>query len=100
MGAVVVAFTVSNRDRVIIDLWPAPLSLEIPIFAAVLAAVFFGFLIGGFVSFFSVSKRILLNRQLSKALKRARREEVILKKELKTFKEFSDDPPAHSKIQS
>ena len=96
----VVALTISNRDRVIIDLWPAPLSLEIPIFAAVFAAVFIGFLLGGFFSFFSVSRRILRNRQLSKALKNARREEVILKKELKTFKEVSDDSPARSKIQS
>lgn len=99
LGALVVAFTVSNRNRITIDLWPAPLSLEIPIFAAILAAVFFGFLLGSLVSFFSASRRIFLNRHLSKALKNAKQEKVTLKQELKKFEEASAEPSARSEIQ-
>ena len=40
LGAAVVAFTISNRGRVLIDLWPAPFSFETPASAAVLVAAF------------------------------------------------------------
>ncbi len=57
LGALVVAFTASNRSRVLIDLSPAPYSFEIPVFAAVLGAAFFGFLCGGVISFLSAGRR-------------------------------------------
>jgi len=99
LGAVVVAFTISNRDKVIIDFWPVPISFETPIFAVVLIAVFIGFLLGGLVSFFSAGRRIFLNWHLSKALDNAKREEVILKKELRKFEEGSADSSARSKTK-
>ena len=83
LGAAVVAFTVSNRGRVLIDLWPAPISLEIPIFAAVFVAAFGGFLLGGVISFISASRRRSLNRQLARTLENAKREEVILRGQVK-----------------
>ena len=99
LGAAVVAFTVSNRGRVIIDLWPAPFSFETPIFAAVLVAIFIGFLLGGFVSFISASRGLLRNRQLSKALENAKREELILKNEVRKFELAAADQSPRSKIQ-
>tara|TARA_Y100001936_G_C15863535_1_gene553765 strand:+ start:316 stop:648 length:333 start_codon:yes stop_codon:yes gene_type:complete len=98
LGLAVVAFTVSNRGMILIDLWPVPISFEAPIFAVVLGAIFIGFLIGGFVSSISASKRIFLNRHLSKALENAQRKELFLKKELKKFEANSPDPPARSNI--
>ena len=83
LGAGVVAFTVSNRGRVLIDLWPAPISFETPIFAAVFVAAFVGFLLGGIISFISASRRRSLNRQLARVLENARREEVILRGQVK-----------------
>ena len=83
LGAGVVAFTVSNRGRVIIDLWPAPISFETPIFAAVLVAAFGGFLLGGTVSFISASRRRSHNRQLSRMLENGKREEAILREQVR-----------------
>ena len=83
LGAGVVAFTVSNRGRVLIDLWPAPISFETPIFAAVFVAAFVGFLLGGFISFISAGRRRSLNRQLARVLENAKREEVTLRGQVK-----------------
>ena len=82
-GAGVVAFTVSNRGRIVIDLWPVPLSFETPIFAAVLVASFVGFLLGGIISFISASWRRSRNRQLERMLEKAKREEAILREQVR-----------------
>ena len=83
LGAAVVAFTISNRGRVLIDLWPAPISFEIPASAAVLVAAFGGFLLGGIVSFISASWRRSRNRQLVRMLEKAKREEAILREQVR-----------------
>ena len=76
-----------------------PFSFETPIFAAVLVAIFIGFLLGGFVSFISASRGLLRNRQLSKALENAKREELILKNEVRKFELAAADQSPRSKIQ-
>ena len=83
LGAAVVAFTISNRGRVLIDLWPAPISFEIPASAAVLVAAFGGFLLGGIVSFISAGRRRSRNRQLVRMLENAKRDEAILREQVR-----------------
>ena len=83
LGAGVVAFTISNRGKVLIDLWPAPVSFELPIFAAVFVAIFGGFLMGGIISFVSASRRRSDNRQLIRALENTKREETILRERVR-----------------
>ena len=83
LGAAVVAFTISNRGRVLIDLWPAPISFEIPVSAAVLVAAFGGFLLGGIVSFISAGRCRSRNRQLMRMLENAKRDEAILREQVK-----------------
>jgi len=83
LGAAVVAFTISNRGRVLIDLWPAPISFEIPVSAAVLVAAFGGFLLGGIVSFMSAGRRRSRNRQLMRMLENAKRDEAILREQVR-----------------
>jgi hypothetical protein len=100
LGAGVIAFTVSNRGRVLIDLWPAPFSFETPIFAALLVSFFGGFLLGGIISFISASKRRLLNRQLSQGLENARREEEILRDKIKKLDVADSNQPSQPKTQT
>ena len=83
LAAVVVAFTLSNRTTVMIDLWPAPYSFQVPVFATVLAAVFFGFLCGAIVSFISAGRRRARNRQLMRMLENSRREQAYLMEQVK-----------------
>ncbi len=83
LAAVVVAFTVSNRGMVHLDLWPAPYSLDVPVFAAVLAAAVVGFLGGAIVSFVAAGRRRARNRQLTRMLENAKREEGYLREQVK-----------------
>ena len=66
-----------------LDLWPTAYSLDVPVFAAVLAAAIIGFLTGAVVSFVAAGSRRARNRQLSRMLKNARREEVYLREQIK-----------------
>ena len=53
VAIVVVAFAVSNRQPMTLDLWPLPFLLNPPVYLVVLAAVVFGFALGGAVSWWS-----------------------------------------------
>ena len=99
LGAGVVAFTVSNRGRILIDFWPAPFSLEIPIFAALLIVLFFGFLLGGIISFITVNKSRLDSRRLSQVLENAKREEVILRDQIRKLEVAASDQLSQPKTQ-
>ena len=83
MAAIVVVFTIANRAPVMIDLWPTPYSFEVPVFATVLAAVFFGFLCGAIVSFVSAGRRRARNRELMRMLENSRREQAYLMEQVK-----------------
>ncbi|NQV98479.1 MAG: LapA family protein [Rhodospirillales bacterium] len=49
----VALFSVANRGPVTLDLWPLPMSREVPLFALILASVGFGILWGGFAAWLS-----------------------------------------------
>ena len=83
LAAIVVVFTVSNRGMVHLDLWPTSYSLDVPVFAAVLAAAIIGFLAGAVVSFVAAGSRRARNRQLTQMLKNAKREEGYLREQVK-----------------
>lgn len=50
---VVVVFAVNNRTAVVFDLWPAGLTVALPLYLTVLVAVVVGFIAGGGVVWFS-----------------------------------------------
>jgi uncharacterized integral membrane protein len=45
-----VAFAVSNRHGVTISLDPTPLSIEVPVYSLVFAAIFVGLVVGGLIA--------------------------------------------------
>lgn len=97
LAAVVVVFTVSNRGMVSIDLWPSPYSFQVPLFSAILAAAVFGFLAGALVSFISAGRRRARNRQLMRMLENAKREEAMLREQIKKLEKATaakSDAPA------
>jgi len=83
LAAAVVFFTISNRGMVHLDLWPTPYSIEVPVFAAVLAAAVVGFLSGAIVSFVAAGRRRAYNRQLVRMLESSKREEAYLREQIK-----------------
>ncbi len=71
VAAVVVAFAVSNRQPIGLDLWPLPYQIEAPVYLVVLLAMLAGFLVGGFVAWTSSLRR----RRRAVARVKARAEE-------------------------
>ncbi|MCG8596994.1 MAG: LapA family protein [Kiloniellales bacterium] len=53
LAIVVVSFALSNRQRVLLDLWPFEISLELPLFLMALLSFLIGFLAGGCVMWIS-----------------------------------------------
>src|SRR5579883_1474056 len=46
VAIVLILFAVSNRGAVALQIWPLPFSLELPLYAALLAALVIGFIAG------------------------------------------------------
>jgi len=56
--ALVIAwFAVSNRSTILLELWPLPGSLEIPVYLVVLIALLAGFVLGAGAAIFSAIGR-------------------------------------------
>ncbi len=70
----VVAFSVSNRAPVTVDLWPLPFTAELRVFAVVLVSVFAGFILGGLVAWISGGKRRRRARAMARRAKSAEAE--------------------------
>ena len=47
VAAIVVVFAVANRQPVVLELWPFPFAVDLPLYLAVLGALVIGILIGG-----------------------------------------------------
>lgn len=48
-GAILASFAIHNTAATVLDLWPAPIVMKVPLFVIVLAAILIGFLIGALV---------------------------------------------------
>lgn len=79
---VAVVFSVANRGRVAIDLWPLPITLEPPLYLVALAAIFAGFLIGGTVVWIAAGRRRRRARELRYRNEELERELAYLRRRL------------------
>lgn len=50
IAALAISFAVSNRDSVVLTIWPLPFSIAVPLYLAVLGTFVLGFLVGGVVA--------------------------------------------------
>lgn len=53
IAVIAVLFSVSNRGAITFSLWPTSLTLEAPLYLAILSAVVGGFLAGGLITWMS-----------------------------------------------
>ncbi len=56
-------FAIANRDPVVIDLWPFPQSIGLPLYAAVFGAALIGFLIGALLTWYGTIARRMRERR-------------------------------------
>ena len=84
VGFVVILFSITNRQSVVLDLWPLPLFVDVPIYGVVIATAVIAFIAGGIVAWYSGGR----------ARRRARlesRRAHNLEKDLSTLNERIDD---------
>ena len=89
-----VAFALSNRDTVAFEVWPLPYVLELPAYAAILGAVFFGFLCGAAWTWISGGRWRRRARVHARKLKPLERENEDLRKQLAAAEARQNVPDA------
>ena len=77
----VISFSVNNRDSIAIDVWPAPYTVEVPVFAIVLVSILGGMVIGAIVAWFSGGKTRSRARRNARRAKTAEREAGTLRQQ-------------------
>lgn len=93
IAVVVIAFSVTNRDVVTVDLWPSPYSVDLPVFGVAVVGIFVGFIWGGIISWVYGGKTRQRVRNLYRRAESDKREMAILRKKLAKL-EGSDTVPA------
>ncbi len=95
LAVAVVAFSVSNRDSVMVELWPLPFIWELPLFLVVLVGTFAGFIMGGLVAWISGGKGRRRARARTRQAESAERELVHLRHKLAAME---DSAAASAKV--
>ncbi len=62
IAAIVVMFAISNREEVMVSLWPMPFSVGLRLSAALLGALAIGIILGGAIAWTSGASRRLRRR--------------------------------------
>lgn len=77
----VISFSVNNRGSVTIDVWPAPFSVEVPVFAVVLVSILGGMIAGAIIAWFSGGRTRSKARMNARRAKSAEREATALREQ-------------------
>ncbi len=56
LALAIIVFSLVNRNAATVDFWPFPVSMEIPLFALILAAVMIGVLWGGLAAWLAAGR--------------------------------------------
>ncbi len=80
-----IVFSVTNRDAITIDLWPFPISVDVPLFAVVFAALLLGVLWGGVSTWLNGAKARRLARLKAREAELAASENRRLKERIATL---------------
>ncbi len=93
VAVIVVVFSVSNRTPVTLDGWPFPYSIEIPVFAVILASLVVGVLWGGAAAWLSAGKSRRRAREQGRRAEAAERETKRLRQQLDALETETEADP-------
>ncbi len=77
----VIVFSVNNRGSVTIDTWPAPFSVDVPVFAVVLVSILGGMIVGAIIAWFSGGRTRSRARMNARRAKSAETEAAALREQ-------------------
>jgi uncharacterized membrane protein YciS (DUF1049 family) len=80
--AIAMSFGVSNPESVTIGLWPLVHKVEMPVYAAVTVALFFGFFVGVLIAWIDSLRHRAEARRLARRLRELEAEDARLRREL------------------
>ncbi len=78
----VISFSVNNRGSIVIDVWPAPFSVEVPVFAVVLVSILGGMIVGAILAWFSGGRTRSRARMNARRAKSAEHEAAALREQV------------------
>jgi uncharacterized membrane protein YciS (DUF1049 family) len=90
--AIAMSFGVSNPQSVALRLWPLVNSVEMPLYAAVTIALFFGLLVGGLIAWIDSLRHRAEARRLARRLRELEAEDARLRRELAMARGGEGDP--------
>ncbi|HEY4134428.1 MAG TPA: lipopolysaccharide assembly protein LapA domain-containing protein [Alphaproteobacteria bacterium] len=80
--AIAMSFGVSNPESVSIGLWPLVHKVQMPVYAAVTVALFFGFFVGVLIAWIDSLRHRAEARRLARRLRELEAEDARLRREL------------------
>ena len=66
LALVIIVFSLVNRDAATVDLWPFPVSVDIPLFALILASLMIGVLWGGLAAWMAAGRARKRAREMTR----------------------------------
>ena len=75
-------FAVANRQTVVVDLWPLVARLELPLYLALVGALYVGFLLGGLVAWWGGRRARARGREARRRLVRLEQDHARLQAKL------------------
>ncbi len=91
VAVAVVTFSLNNRERIPVDIWPAPFTVDAPIFAIVLISILAGMMIGAVLAWLSGGRTRRRARVETRRAMTAERQAASLRDRLSEVE--SDDAP-------
>ncbi len=96
VAVAVVTFAVANRERVDVSFWPAPLTLNLPLFSVVLLVLIVGFVLGALVHWLTTGSPRRRARENARRAEAAERELERLRRQMANAGESPGNGASHS----
>jgi len=79
LALVIIVFSLNNRGSVVVDLWPAQLTYEVPVFSLMLVSLVVGVVWGGLASWISGGAHRKRAREATRRAEQAERDRQVFK---------------------
>jgi uncharacterized integral membrane protein len=96
MALVIIVFSLVNRSSVIVDFWPLPTTMNLPLFAIVLVMLAVGVLWGGFAAWLSAGRARKRAREMTRRAEAAEIEVRLLEERNAQLRRDQHDTPSKS----
>ena len=98
VAVAVVTFSLNNRERVPVDIWPVPFTVDAPIFAIVLISILTGMVIGAVLAWLSGGRTRRRARTQTRRAETAERQAATLRDQLSQAEPGEEPKPSQTTL--